>query len=112
MLYEVITEQGNQLYNQGKYAEAIEKYKAILETNNHSEALYFVITSYSIHYTKLYDQQAQVTMFGYGSLLEGLNIVVSTSIVKQQATTQEAGDKKEEKKVDLNEVVEKNIKIV
>lgn len=34
-------EQGNKLYNDGKYAEAIDKYKAILETNNHSEALYF-----------------------------------------------------------------------
>lgn len=34
-------DQGNKLYNQGKYAEAIEKYKAILDTKNHSEALYF-----------------------------------------------------------------------
>jgi tetratricopeptide (TPR) repeat protein len=34
-------EEGNTLYNNGKYAEAIEKYKIILETNNHSEALYF-----------------------------------------------------------------------
>lgn len=34
-------DQGNTLYNQGKYAEAIEKYKAILDTKNHSEALYF-----------------------------------------------------------------------
>ncbi|WP_339917838.1 SH3 domain-containing protein [Yeosuana marina] len=34
-------EQGNKLYNQGKYAEAIDKYKAILATKKHSEALYF-----------------------------------------------------------------------
>ena len=34
-------EQGNQLYNDGKYAEAIDKYKAILETDNHSAELYF-----------------------------------------------------------------------
>jgi len=33
--------QGNTLYNEGKYAEAIDKYSAILETKNHSEALYF-----------------------------------------------------------------------
>ena len=34
-------EQGNQLYNDGKYAQAIDKYKAILETENHSAELYF-----------------------------------------------------------------------
>ena len=34
-------EQGNQLYNDAKYAEAIEKYQAILKSNKHSEALYF-----------------------------------------------------------------------
>ena len=34
-------EQGNQLYNDGKYAEAIDKYMAILETENHSTELYF-----------------------------------------------------------------------
>ena len=34
-------EQGNQLYNDGKYAEAIDKYKAILDSENHSAELYF-----------------------------------------------------------------------
>ena len=34
-------EQGNRLYNDGKYAEAIDKYKAILDTENHSAELYF-----------------------------------------------------------------------
>lgn len=38
---QTLFEQGNTLYNSGKYAEAIEKYQAILETGNHSEALYF-----------------------------------------------------------------------
>lgn len=50
--------------------------------------------------------QTQVTMFGYGSLIERFNIVVATSIVK----TQNQGDKKEESKVDLKQVVENNIK--
>tara|TARA_R110002049_G_scaffold114927_1_gene266620 strand:+ start:35508 stop:36257 length:750 start_codon:yes stop_codon:yes gene_type:complete len=34
-------EKGNALYNDGKFAEAIDNYKAILETGNHSSALYF-----------------------------------------------------------------------
>lgn len=34
-------EQGNRLYNDGKYAEAIDKYRAILATENHSAELYF-----------------------------------------------------------------------
>ena len=38
---QTLFEQGNKLYNQGKYAEAIDKYKAILETKHHSAALYF-----------------------------------------------------------------------
>lgn len=38
---QALFEQGNKLYNQGKYAQAIDKYKTILETKNHSAALYF-----------------------------------------------------------------------
>ncbi|MFD1161213.1 tetratricopeptide repeat protein [Hwangdonia seohaensis] len=37
----VLFEEANTLYNQGKYAEAIDKYTAILETGNHSTELYF-----------------------------------------------------------------------
>ena len=38
---EILFEQANTMYNQGKYAEAIDKYTAILDTGNHSTALYF-----------------------------------------------------------------------
>jgi tetratricopeptide (TPR) repeat protein len=38
---DLLFEQGNALYNDGKYAQAIEKYNAILKTKNHSEELYF-----------------------------------------------------------------------
>jgi tetratricopeptide (TPR) repeat protein len=34
-------EKGNTLYNEGKFAEAIEAYSIILESQNHSAALYF-----------------------------------------------------------------------
>lgn len=34
-------EQGNTFYNDGKYNDAIDKYNAVLETKNHSKALYF-----------------------------------------------------------------------
>ncbi|TBN02435.1 tetratricopeptide repeat protein [Hyunsoonleella flava] len=34
-------EEGNTLYNEGKYAEAIDKYMAILETDKHSPELYY-----------------------------------------------------------------------
>jgi tetratricopeptide (TPR) repeat protein len=34
-------EQGNTLYNNGDFAEAIDKYEAILKTNQHSAELYF-----------------------------------------------------------------------
>lgn len=34
-------EQGNALYNEGKYAEAIDKYSAILNTKKHSANLYY-----------------------------------------------------------------------
>jgi len=37
----VLFEQGNALYNDGKYAEAISKYESVLDTKNHSADLYF-----------------------------------------------------------------------
>lgn len=36
-----IFEKANALYNEGKYAEAIDNYNTILDTNNHSSELYF-----------------------------------------------------------------------
>ncbi len=36
-------EEGNTLYNEGKYAEAIDKYMAVLETGTHSSELYYNI---------------------------------------------------------------------
>lgn len=38
---EIVFEQANTLYNEGKYAEAIDKYNSILESNEHSSELYF-----------------------------------------------------------------------
>ncbi|ALJ05719.1 ion channel protein [Pseudalgibacter alginicilyticus] len=38
---DVIFEKANTLYNEGKYAEAIDTYKNILDTKHHSAALYF-----------------------------------------------------------------------
>jgi len=37
----MLFEQGNTLYNDGNYIEAIDKYTAILDSGNHSAALYF-----------------------------------------------------------------------
>lgn len=37
----VLFEEGNALYNQGKYEEAVEKYEAVLESKQYSAALYF-----------------------------------------------------------------------
>lgn len=37
----ILFEQGNTLYNDGKYAEAIAKYESILDTEKHSSDLYF-----------------------------------------------------------------------
>ena len=38
---EALFEKANMLYNEGKYAEAITQYQAILGTNNHSAEIYF-----------------------------------------------------------------------
>jgi len=38
---EILFEQGNALYNDGKFNEAITKYESILESNKHSSQLYF-----------------------------------------------------------------------
>ena len=38
---EALFEKANTLYNEGKYAEAIDNYRAILETEKHSVDLYY-----------------------------------------------------------------------
>lgn len=38
---QAVFEQANALYNEGKYGEAIDRYKTILDTKNHSAELYF-----------------------------------------------------------------------
>jgi len=40
-----VFEQANALYNEGDYTQAIEKYKSILDTEEHSAALYFNIAN-------------------------------------------------------------------
>lgn len=42
---QALFDKANTLYNEGKYAEAIDAYAAILETNNHSSDLYFNIAN-------------------------------------------------------------------
>ena len=50
---EALFDEANTLYNQGKYAEAIFKYEAILESKDHSAALYFNLgnTHYKLNNT-------------------------------------------------------------
>ncbi|WAC00891.1 tetratricopeptide repeat protein [Lacinutrix neustonica] len=38
---EVLFDQANTLYNEGKFVEALDKYETILKGDNHSAALYF-----------------------------------------------------------------------
>ena len=38
---ETLFDEANALYNEGKYAEAIDKYTLVLESGNHSASLYF-----------------------------------------------------------------------
>lgn len=42
---ETLFEEGNTLYNEGKFAEALDKYETILESDKHSAELYFNIAN-------------------------------------------------------------------
>ncbi|MFS4484197.1 tetratricopeptide repeat protein [Hyunsoonleella sp. 2307UL5-6] len=59
--------EGNALYNAGKYAEAIDKYKAVLETEYHSAELYFNLAN--AHY-KLNNVAPSVYYFEKALLLK------------------------------------------
>jgi len=43
--HEKVFDQANALYNQGKYAEAIDRYEVLLNTDKHSAALYYNIAN-------------------------------------------------------------------
>jgi tetratricopeptide (TPR) repeat protein len=68
---------GNALYNQGNYAEAIDKYMAILETNVHSPELYFNLAN--AHY-KLNHVAPSIFYYEKALLLQPKNTAVQNNL--------------------------------
>lgn len=82
--------EGNTLYNEGKYNEAIEKYESILNTNEHSEALYFNLAN--AHY-KLNNIAPSIYYYEKAKLLNPDDTEITNNLSFAQNMTIDAIDK-------------------
>ncbi len=83
-------EQANALYNDGKYAEAIDKYESILDSGQHSPELYFNLGNANY---KLNNIAPSVYYFEKALLLSPNNEDIKNNLVYAQNMTIDAIDK-------------------
>ena len=86
---DTVFNEGNTLYNQGKYAEAIKKYEALLDKNEHAVALYFNLAN--AHY-KLNNIAPSVYYFEKAKLLSIDDKDIENNLVFAQNMTVDAID--------------------
>ena len=86
---DTVFNEGNTLYNQGKYAEAIKKYEALLDKNEHAVALYFNLAN--AHY-KLNNIAPSVYYFEKAKLLSTDDKDIENNLVFAQNMTVDAID--------------------
>ena len=86
---DTVFNEGNTLYNQGKYAEAIKKYEALLDKNEHAVALYFNLAN--AHY-KLNNISPSVYYFEKAKLLSTDDKDIENNLVFAQNMTVDAID--------------------
>ena len=84
---DTVFNEGNTLYNQGKYAEAIKKYEALLDKNEHAVALYFNLAN--AHY-KLNNIAPSVYYFEKAKLLSTDDKDIENNLVFAQNMTVDA----------------------
>ena len=86
---DTVFNEGNTLYNQGKYADAIKKYEALLDKNEHAVALYFNLAN--AHY-KLNNIAPSVYYFEKAKLLSIDDKDIENNLVFAQNMTVDAID--------------------
>lgn len=87
---DALFKEGNTLYNQGKYAEAIDKYEAVLKTKEHSEALYFNLAN--AHY-KLNNIAPSIYYYEKAKLLNPNDSEITNNLSFAENMTIDAIDK-------------------
>ncbi|MBT8246103.1 MAG: tetratricopeptide repeat protein [Winogradskyella sp.] len=87
---EAIFEEGNTLYNQGKYAEAVDKYEVLLKSDKESAALYFNLGN--AHY-KLNNIAPSIFYYEKAKLLKPSDKEIQNNLSFAQNMTIDAIDK-------------------